>query len=524
MTRTHSHRLAFATLFAGLALTFVAPPARAGELDVQLLGWGRENVLYILHQHNAPDWFQVRKKYRNVGVLPFEVVKGPKDRGYETAPISLNVVPRLENALILGQDSAGDVIGIVRDATSTATAEALRSYQGGKCDKKDFDKLFATKYDRAWGDKKVTVDAFLTGTIVNPHPDDPRKVQVIIKVIDPTCWDAKESRVKEPRYEFRLSVNRDRDLLADLGIAYVVPPVMMKRFLSRDVLPSERDEMIKPLAVTDKTLANVGGFSVELFYKKAKGDKGDDPKLGTLIKMKTVKDPKYGAIFEVPPPEVGDKVSVVLTRKDNFDRKLGVVLKVNDKSVWQMQDADNLLCDKWLFNKDEKSREVFNGFYFDVAGKNFQEFKVIPKSEADRMGNKAGWIDVEVFAEASTPQIKDDPDDKETATVSTKRISSRSVGSVATRKGGDVKWETLTSLDLPAVQTALKKANNIDVKPSRYPLGGDSRRSASVAVATRNIISSTGKAMPGPAIKTGEKIPSPESIGRIQIRYYNSEK
>src|SRR5262249_47863477 len=140
MTHTHSHRrglrLAFAALFAGLALGFTAP-ARAGELDVQLLGWGRENVLQTLHQHNAPDWFQARKTYKNAGVPPSRVTRG-KDRGYEPAPTPLNTAPRLENVLILGQDPAGHVIGVVRDATSKASPKALRSYQGGKCDKKDF--------------------------------------------------------------------------------------------------------------------------------------------------------------------------------------------------------------------------------------------------------------------------------------------------------------------------------------------------------------------------------------------------
>ena len=54
MTRIHRspHRLAVATLVATLVLGF-AGPARAGELDVQLLGWGRETTLAYLHKHNA---------------------------------------------------------------------------------------------------------------------------------------------------------------------------------------------------------------------------------------------------------------------------------------------------------------------------------------------------------------------------------------------------------------------------------------------------------------------------------------
>jgi hypothetical protein len=219
-----------AVLFAGLALGLAAP-AHAGELDVVLLGQVSDHVLFTLHTHNADN----KDKYENVGVLPFEVIKGPKDKKYECAPLVLNVVPRLENALILGQDPAGDKIGIIRDATSTASAKALGSYQADKCSKKDFDELFRTTFTRAWGTKgrpqKVTADAFLTGTVLNPDPDVASKVRIIFKLIDRNSYDANEKRVVAKPI-FTISVPRDRALLADLGIAYNLPSRNLAKFFT----------------------------------------------------------------------------------------------------------------------------------------------------------------------------------------------------------------------------------------------------------------------------------------------------
>src|SRR5262249_6937241 len=186
-----------AALLAGVVLGSVSSPARAGQLDVALLGRGADNVLFILHK-NKKD-----KKYNNVGVLPFEVVKGCKDKGYENAPLRLDLAARLEPARSRGQDPKGEVIGIISDATSTASGKALRAYQADKCSKKDFDELFDATYLRAWGEKggtkEVSADAFLTGRVVNPHPKDPAKVQIIIELIDRDSYDAKDEGVKREK-------------------------------------------------------------------------------------------------------------------------------------------------------------------------------------------------------------------------------------------------------------------------------------------------------------------------------------
>src|SRR5262249_602309 len=123
--------------------------------------------------------------------------------------------------------------------------KALRAYQADKCTKKDFDELFDATYLRAWGEKggtkEVSADAFLTGRVVNPHPKDPAKVQIIIELIDPDSYDAKDECVKREKI-FELAVQRDRPLLADLGIAYAVPKARLKDFLSRDLPSSDRDQ------------------------------------------------------------------------------------------------------------------------------------------------------------------------------------------------------------------------------------------------------------------------------------------
>jgi hypothetical protein len=528
MNQKFSHprglRLGFATLIAGLMLGSVAP-AKAGELDVQLLGWGRENVLYLLHEHNAKE----KAAYKNVGVLPFKVING-KNKGYDVAPLSLGIVPRLENALILGQDSKGAVIGIVRDATSTAAAaKALKSYQSETCTKKDFDKLFEADYVRAWGtgSKKVDVkvDAFLTGVVENPHPKDARMILIKFQIIDKDCYDAKEERVKPKDLGFEMAVFRDRDLLSDLGIAHAVPPSKLKRFLSRDVPPSERDKE-SPAWDDDekeKRLPEVGGLTFKLYYKAA-DDKSDGPGKEQELKW-------TGSFFDAPQPAVGSKVSLVLVPKGPLDRTIGVVLKVNGQSIWQKQDQPSILCDKWLFTKGRTKQQVVEGFYNDVKGDNLEPFEVVEDDTS--LAERAGWIEVDFFAEGSPPKHKEKSDPKQTKKEkdrlqkdreadNTMVLSARGVNlskkPTFDGKSRRINTDKLTSSTLDQLQKALKEANNVNLEPVRY--GGDSKvRLGKPEEATRSVIKSTGKAQPGGDVGKGEKIPNVISIGTIPIRY-----
>jgi len=506
-----------AVVLAGVVLGFAGSEAKAGQLDVALLGRGANGVLFYLHKHK-------KKKEYNVGVLPFEVQKGCKDKGYDNAPLALNITVRLETAMILGQDPEGDVIGIIRDATSTVSAKAMRAAQGEKCSQEDFDELFSpkTSYVRAWGakskQKDVTADGFLTGRVVNPHPTEPDKVQVIFELIEPGSYDPKDGRIKKSDPIFEMAVPRDSALLADLGITYAVPSKELNKLGSRD-LPS--DFARKKLKSDDEeevslTPDDVGGVSFKLYYT----EKGGKAQAKELVRSKMSN--KDGIpVFEAPTPAVGTQVKMLLTHRKDAKRKVGVVLKVNGQSTWKMQDQENVLCDKWLLSPGEE--QDFLGFYFDAdnLNKSLQRFEVkaADKTQGKSL-DKLGWIEMEVFANAVPVKVKvpDEPTEEEKAALANqkaKSIGTRARGVPATWNGEEGTREKLTKRDLTDVQKALQEGNNIKLKPVRYPIA------KSFEIPFRDVIDAAGKAEPGPPVNKEKGLENPESIGRILIRYYD---
>jgi len=463
------------------------------------------------------------------------VIKKGKDKGsYDGAPLSLSIVPRLETALILGQDTEGEVIGVVRDATSTASAKALASYQG-ECSPEDFAALFEPRYRRAWrvkGEKdEVPVDAFITGTIRDPHPEDKDQVQVIIKVFDRDSYDAETKRVK-PRDVVELAVPRDQDLCSDLGVArYVRPGKKLERYLSRGVHPSDRDKASDDME-EDKP-AEVDGMTFKLFYKK-KGDDSEGPGKEQALTLDSAE--KY---FVAPTPGIGDKITMALEPKDKkkgLAHRLGVVIKVNGQSLWRKEEGPSVQCKKWMFEpKKELDVATFEGFYFENKLKNFKRFEVVDSSRSKHPADKVGWIHVDFFASAEAPRYKDDPD-KDQSKIDEKteeklqkdkdsdgilRISTRSLGSPASEDGklSRTGAEGLSTKKLCEVQEALRKANNIKkLKPVRFK-DGKAARLGNEDAAYRNVIDSSDVLEVGPEVGDADPLQEPALIGSIVIRY-----
>ena len=500
--------LAAGVLFAGLLLGAATPSARAGHLDVALLEQqtgAAENVLLSLHE----------KGYKNVGVLPFHVTKGPKEKsGYDVAPIALNLTTRLENALILSQDARGKVVGIIRDAAGTAPPAGLKAYQAEKCGKDDFEELFAEQYSLAWDDKKVKADAFLTGRVINPSKPDSPFVTVIIEIFDRTSRDTTTGKVKRTEVK-ELRVRRDRALLADLGIAFNVPGDKLDDFLKgRGPASDERDTLIKPNGgwkthVNDKkdvkpryTPDDVGGMSFTLAYAAKKGDKA---------KAQTIK-PNAEGIFEAPTPAVGSTITMTLKHLKKDDRTRAFVIKVNGQSLWMMEDQESELCHKWLL--DPGKSEEFGGFYFGLEGKNLKPFVVEPieKTRGKNVGPRLGWIDVAVYAEAE-PDRDDKKDDKDKLASSSKVVSLRSGGAPASYDGKALKRAALSTKPLTEVQAALQRENNVEVKPILFP------RQKGKGLG-KNVISSAGSAKPGGYVREKKALDNPQLIGSVSVRYY----
>jgi len=498
---------------AGLLLA-VTSPASAGNLDVALLEQktgAAETVLIKLHKLG----------YENVGVLPFHVTRGPKEKsGYDVAPIALNLTTRLENALILSQDPKSKVlVGIIRDAAGTAPPDGLKAYQSEKCSADDYEELFLEQYNLGWGDKKVKADAFLTGRVINPAktPDSPY-VKVTIELIDAKSRD-KDGKVKR-QFVQELCVTRDRALLADLGISFAVPREKLASFLrGRAPASEDREGLIgayggwgkgKPKATPE----DVGGMAFSLYYGVKKGDKVE----------KQVQPVKLNAegVFEAPAPPVGATVTLALKHLNKDDRTRAVVLKMNGRSLWKMEEQESQLCQKWLF--DAGKSDTFEGYYFDLSGDNMKRFVVEPveKARGKDVGPKLGWIEVDVFAEAEPDLVekkdekkdeKKEDKDKEALVAASKVVSLRSAGAPVPSDGKALKAAPLHTRPLAEVQEVLQRENNVVVTPMFFPRPEGKGRGTTV-------ITVAGSAKPGGDVKQEKPLRNPQPIGSLAIKYY----
>lgn len=175
----------------GLAFALLAPLssiARADDIDLGL-------------QRVAPkilDYLR-SKKYKNVGVLKFEVQRQGEHgkSSMLTGRLNSSMATRLENALILNNVDDSQEIGITRNA---GRAAAGRDPKANYFTREGREKLLSGTYPLAWGDQQVKVDAFLTGK-VTIQPDF-QKALVVVRIFekdDPTIrnlilFDAKVTR------------------------------------------------------------------------------------------------------------------------------------------------------------------------------------------------------------------------------------------------------------------------------------------------------------------------------------------
>jgi hypothetical protein len=473
-------RAAIVALAVGLLCAVAAPLARAGQLDEDLLKKGGHVLLYLND-----------KGYRNVGVLPFQVKKGYRPASFEGAPVAMNLTTRLENTLILSQDPAGKTLGIIRNAAGSASRAQVGAYRTNPV---AFRKLFVQDYPLAWGNRKVKADVFLTGTVINSGKDRSRTTVVI------EAFDAKSMKagklLKEKVCE--LTFPTDRAMLSDLGYAWSLSPTVLRRGFSagqRDQVAlrqvTRRDEQgdnsPRPDESQANTPVNIAGFSFEIYYNNAKQP---------ITPLSEGQPGSKAPLYQVPPAPPGADIVMVLTRQDESQKMLGAVLKVNGKSTWQLEDGENIQCRKWLYGPDRKGQpDRFLGFYMDTEGRNLRKFKVLtPEESADRareLGNRVGWIDIEVFASGAGGAPGD----------STKMISTRSLAARQVAPGSGLR----------EVQRALRKANNVRMKPVKLPLQPR-------LVVSRDVIDAEVEPIESGAITTGE-LPNPQSLGSISIRY-----
>jgi hypothetical protein len=464
----------------GLALAALVVPgtARAGQLDKDLLR-NSARVLYYLDAQG----------YRNVGVLPFLVQRGSRPASHDAAPLALDLTSRLENGLILGQDHRGKTIGIIRNAMTTANRGEVGPYQSSKA---ALQKLFAQDYDLAWGRTTVRADAFLTGTVVNAGKDRSR-TQVVIH-----CFDAKKSlKAGKPVLDkvCAFEVGTDESLLADLGYNYALSPLALKRAAAPpnrsriivDQIVRDEGEELPPIEAPEgaapPTPGSIGGFGLDLFFK-------DDKQ--KIVPLKQPGEGRQAPTFQMPAIPDGEEVVLSLTRNDDSDQTLGVVIKVNGQSLWLREDKEPEQCRKWIFGPAFKGKaNRFRGFYTGLNGKNLLRFRSLTAGDSQRkaseLGNRVGWIDITVFA----PQTERPAEMSRADMISTRVVP------------------TARGASLREVQTQLEKANNVRVKQVR--LGSLARKA--------DVLDADPEPVEGPKIGTAS-LPNPVRIAHLSIRYW----
>jgi hypothetical protein len=418
-----------------------------------------------------------------VAVLPFKVQKGTRKAGYDSAPLGTSLPGRLENALLVAMgDDEKTALNIVRDAAAAAGRQKVGKWS---TDREAFRKLFAADYPLAWGDRKVRADVFLTGGVSNSGD----RGTTTVEVEGFTSKDWTEQGVKRFRVS-RFTVRTDRALLRDLGYSFA----LSSRVLRRDVKPEQRDrEAVAAVARAENgeklagdrqaghSPANVAGMAFEVFYDRLKQ---------TIRPLAEDREGAKSPLFQVDPVSVGAKVSLVLTRVSDEERRLGVVLKVNGLSTFQMDDRDSLQCRKWLYDRRDRGKpDRCDGFYMDVRGDRLLPFKVLTAREsearASELGERAGWIDVDVFASGEEAQ----PDEQ--FLVSTRGLA---------RAGRHPD-------SLAALRKQLLKTNNV-------------RQREAKVLGKGGLIVAAPEPVPGAVLSTST-LPNPVRLGGISIKYYD---
>jgi hypothetical protein len=207
----------------------------------------------------------------------------------------------------------------------------------------------------------------------------------------------------------KFKVRTDRSLLRDAGYNTVVDRALIRPKAGAKARGEDLDESSieqvtkeeegeKPVPDAKQPESHspesFAGMKFEIEYDGVKQE----------ITSETGGDGAKQPTYAVVAPKPGQKVVMYLTRVAEGENKIGVVLRVNGKSTWEMEDADPASCRRWILDStDVGKRQDYAGYYRrGEDGKlEVNEFKAVDevaaKAAAAEMGNRAGFIDIDVF-------------------------------------------------------------------------------------------------------------------------------
>lgn len=340
--------------------------ARADNLDKELVKKAPEILSHLQKQG-----------YKNVGVLKFMVKKGKSDLSFNSGAINHNLATRLENALILADDPEKP-IGIIRDATTAAAAadpKHTHLTQEGRTS------LFKISYPLAWGNQKVSADAFLSGVVVLSPDMKETTVQLVL-------FDRKSAKLEDLK-SAAIKVSTDRSILADSGQSFVLSKRSMTK---RDGFDEEAAANSATLDGTNPTPTPTPGSSIFDTYLKL------EVKYDGQAQTMTPDSASGGEFKMSPDPREGQKIEFVLNNTSG--QRLGVLLKINGKSAFGQQDDEDDRCALWIL--EPSAAATIRGFY-DEASKKVDIFKVLSDEESRSAWSshkRPGYFDVTVYTES----------------------------------------------------------------------------------------------------------------------------
>jgi hypothetical protein len=358
--------------------------ATQDSLDETLRKKAPELIKYLRNKH-----------YANVGVLKFLVKKGDAAPSDNVGELNLGVANRLEVALVLSNPD--EDLGIIQQASRTVAKENnVRASHLTKDGRKAF---FDSEYDLAWGPRKVSASAFVTG-LVSISPDL-KQTKIRFQVFD------KDGNLADVLDEATMETTPR--LLTEAGFSYLLKPeahpevfaAAKKNKGSRFMRAELVDKIEEQTAYAPEAVKTI---PIPIVKEKEPNPYREGPVKLTI--MYDGQPQTIGTNGIVPEPKTTDHVSFILENPDK-NNTYAVVLKVNGRNtLFDESYPDLKACHKWILRPGDK--QTITGFQTDE--KTVREFKVLSPKESQEnevnYGDNAGTFHMATF---QGNVVKEDP-------------------------------------------------------------------------------------------------------------------
>jgi hypothetical protein len=373
-------------LVVGLAVASLLSVPSLGQEPVEL-----ERALV----RQAPELIKKFKEkgYKNVGVLKFMAAKEGSKPTDNIGTINMLLAQRLEMALILA-NKPRDPVGIIENASAVAQTIAEASH----LKKEKRARLFEARYPLAWGRQKVEPDAFVTGLV--QISDDLKLLTVSLMAFDRT-----ENMLTQIVPEFRAR-NRPEHL-AELGESFV-----MRGFADDGKIE------VKPDAAQEKARQEAA-LAVATKVKEATvthpaQDAAAPIKLEVRYDGRPVTIEVQDGIARVPEPTEGQRVELLLHRRNKADGRLKAVVKVNGENTIEKQRLPDSACWGWVLETERQTPVSIQGYL--IGEDTVEEFRVLSRTESKareiNYGPEVGSITITVFGERTGRPPRTELDDE----------------------------------------------------------------------------------------------------------------